>query len=1043
MSMLRKRLSSGGLLLTTAALLLAASGSARGGAWPMYRADAGRGGYTSEKLPARLALQWVYKPAHPPVPAWPDEPRMPSRITFDRANHVVSDGKSIYFGSSADCKIYALDAASGRERWTFFTGGPVRFAPALWKDKLFAVSDDGYLYCLAAKDGKLLWKKRGGPSGRMVLGNERMISKWPARGGPVVVGDVVYFGAGIWPNDGVYIYALNAASGEVIWINDKSGSLKTPQPHRGGTTTSGYSCQGYLAVAGDKLFVPAGRSVPAAFNRADGKLLYYHLAKYGDANGGATGGSPTAAVDSYLFNGNSVFAAADGKRIKSLGRVFTGSLVAGPKRIFGAYHGHCMFRIGAFDRARPLLEKEVVDKRSKTKAKKKVKYRNNVWKWDARVKQRKPKHGPATLIVAGGTAIFGALGEVHAVDIASRKTLWSGQVAGTVLGLAVAGGRVFASTEQGAIYCFGPGAARGTVIEKKPSAKLSSGKSNYAAAAEEILKKTGLKAGYCLDLGCGEGELAIELARRTDLRIYGIEKDPAKVAAARRKLSAAGLYGLRVTILQGDPANSELPNYFANLVVSGNSVAGAALSGKEALRCARPYGGVIYSGKPGAMRKSVRGPLKGAGSWTHQYANAANTACSDDERVKGRLTMLWFGGPHQLVADRHARAPAPLFANGRMYVQGLKAIRATDAYNGRVLWELPFKSITKQFAEMRGGGGRGVMAGVSVTGNIMCAAGDVLYAQAGNSCLRIDGATGKTLAEFKAPAGDAGVISIWGFLACDGKTLFGSLADDKFRIVKRKVLGESRTFFALDAVTGKLKWRYDAKHSIRHNAIAIGGGCVYLIDRKPAPGDRLTFKKPPKGTPWPKHPTGTLLALDAASGKVKWQRTENIYGTMLALSTEHDTLLMGYQPAGYGLASEGGSRLGAFTASSGKPLYDVKAKYGGHPVIIGRTIHAQSRHWARSGGWDLLTGKRLKGRTRGGGSCGIMAGGRHILTFRAGGLGYVDPLRAKGVSYYGGARPGCWINAIPAGGLVLIPEFSQGCRCSYQIKTTLALEPAK
>ena len=29
----------------------------------------------------------------------------------------------------------ALDAASGKVRWTFYTDGPVRFAPAIWKDR--------------------------------------------------------------------------------------------------------------------------------------------------------------------------------------------------------------------------------------------------------------------------------------------------------------------------------------------------------------------------------------------------------------------------------------------------------------------------------------------------------------------------------------------------------------------------------------------------------------------------------------------------------------------------------------------------------------------------------------------------------------------------------------------------------------------------------------------------------------------------------------------------------------------------------------------
>jgi len=34
-------------------------------------------------------------------------------------------------------------------------------------------------------------------------------------------------------------------------------------------------------------------------------------------------------------------------------------------------------------------------------------------------------------------------------------------------------------------------------------------------------------------------------------------------------------------------------------------------------------------------------------------------------------------------------------------------------------------------------------------------------------------------------------------------------------------------------------------------------------------------------------------------------------------------------------------------------------------------------------------------------------------------------------------RPGCWINIIPAGGLVLIPEASSGCTCEFPLQTSI------
>ncbi len=49
---------------------------------------------------------------------------------------------------------------------------------------IFAKGYDGYLYCLESDTGSLVWKFRGGPSDRRILGNERIISTWPARGAP-------------------------------------------------------------------------------------------------------------------------------------------------------------------------------------------------------------------------------------------------------------------------------------------------------------------------------------------------------------------------------------------------------------------------------------------------------------------------------------------------------------------------------------------------------------------------------------------------------------------------------------------------------------------------------------------------------------------------------------------------------------------------------------------------------------------------------------------------------------------------------------------
>jgi hypothetical protein len=133
-------------------------------------------------------------------------------MAFDRAFQPIVVAGKVIFGSSVDGKVTALDVVTGKILWTFATEGPIRFAPAAWKDQVLVASDDGFLYALSSATGNLLWKQRGGPNADAILGNERMISKWPARGGPVVAADIVYFAAGIWPSDGIFLYALDAKS---------------------------------------------------------------------------------------------------------------------------------------------------------------------------------------------------------------------------------------------------------------------------------------------------------------------------------------------------------------------------------------------------------------------------------------------------------------------------------------------------------------------------------------------------------------------------------------------------------------------------------------------------------------------------------------------------------------------------------------------------------------------------------------------------------------------------------------------------------------
>lgn len=144
--------------------------------------------------------------------------------------------------------------------------------------------------------------------------------------------------------------------------------------------------------------------------------------------------------------------------------------------------------------------------------------------------------------------------------------------------------------------------------------------------------------------------------------------------------------------------------------------------------------------------------------------------------------------------------------------------------------------------------------------------------------------------------------------------------------------------------------------------------------------------------------------------------------------------MMSYQPSAYRLASEVGGRRAVFDLSDGKLKWQNKSNYQSRPVINKDTIYAQG------GAWDVLTGETRPFNFKRSYGCGILAGARDLFVFRSATLGYFDLTKNVETEDYGGIRPGCWINAIPAGGLVLAPDATAGCKCSYLNQSWIALQ---
>ena len=147
-------------LLTFLIVQQAQALSAKASNWPMWRYDANRSANSPSQLPDELHLIWK-RQLETPKPAWSEEQY---KLQFDKSYEPVAANKLLFIASMVNDSVKAYDTETGKEKWAFYSRGPVRFAPVWYNGKVYFTSDDGYLYCLKAENGKLIWEKKLAPA---------------------------------------------------------------------------------------------------------------------------------------------------------------------------------------------------------------------------------------------------------------------------------------------------------------------------------------------------------------------------------------------------------------------------------------------------------------------------------------------------------------------------------------------------------------------------------------------------------------------------------------------------------------------------------------------------------------------------------------------------------------------------------------------------------------------------------------------------------------------------------------------------------------
>jgi outer membrane protein assembly factor BamB/PKD repeat protein len=170
-------------------------------------------------------------------------------------------------------------------------------------------------------------------------------------------------------------------------------------------------------------------------------------------------------------------------------------------------------------------------------------------------------------------------------------------VEGSVASLLAGDDKLFVTTVEGKIYCFGSSQTT-PVIHPLVATPLVKTTDEYTTAVAAMLSRNDLKFGLAYVLGLGNGRIVEELALQSSLSIVVVDPNHDKLQALRKKMDAAGLSGLRVSTLEGNPLEILFAPHQAAIITSEDiNLAGFAKGQKwvESLyNFTRPFGGEIW-----------------------------------------------------------------------------------------------------------------------------------------------------------------------------------------------------------------------------------------------------------------------------------------------------------------------------------------------------------------------------------------------------------------------------------------------------------------
>jgi outer membrane protein assembly factor BamB len=534
------------------------------------------------------------------------------------------------------------------------------------------------------------------------------------------------------------------------------------------------------------------------------------------------------------------------------------------------------------------------------------------------------------------------------------------------------------------------------------------------------------RPGICLDLGCGDGLLDVEIAQKTKLTVFALAKDDQDCAAARLNIDKAGLYGSRATVVQSALKVLPLPTGYGNLIVTGDYQ--ETLDLRELFRVLNPNGiAIVGGGKTDASKLKaalesatikefkisgnhaiIHGKLsQEVDNWTHYGHGPDNNRTSRETAVRPPFRTQWLGGS---TADDQFWFCNLAVADGRAiyHTWGSNHYYAWDSYNGVLLWERQKPTnADSRYALIDG----------------------VYYTPEKDAIMALDASTGKELREFTAPgSGD------WLWLAVENGTLY---ALSRGALKFKSPFGEQ--FHAFNLKDGSLIWKHQSKFPVDARGVCLGSGLIYAASLS-VNGQPVT---PTAVDIW----NGAIkadcsvAALNMKTGEEQWQTTIP-WSTPGALYVKFQA--SGAYAEGKYFLWGSGNVTRAFDPKTGAVLKEYPDANSGGPnggdlsqplFLDGKMYPARGRSYKCI---DIASGAVVGTMDKAG--CG--AGSASATCFYSGGQGFsvYDVPSKKSWVLHGLLRTPCIEGPTAANGLLF--NMPGRCKCPYLIMTPIALAPA-